>query len=141
MERLHKTIRSEYSPASTERASLAERWPHWMRGCRDFNHQRPHQALGMHTLAEWFRLSATDATQVLQVVDASMPATLSAPPRHHDHQASAGGWTNTVSSGWPVSVTESGRSSSVNRWPVTCHKASVERDVLRRACGMRGRDN
>lgn len=70
VERLHKTIRTEFlAGANGAFATLADAQSALDAWVEDYNHQRPHQAVGMRPPVERFRLAATDPTQVLQVVD------------------------------------------------------------------------
>ncbi len=70
VERLHKTIRTEFLAAANGTfATLADAQSALDAWVEQYNHDRPHQAVGMRPPIERFRLAADDATQVLQVVD------------------------------------------------------------------------
>ncbi len=70
VERLHKTIRTEFLVAANGTfATLADAQAAFDAWVEQYNHQRPHQAVGMRPPVERFQLAVTDPTQVLQVVD------------------------------------------------------------------------
>lgn len=70
VERLHKTIRAEFLAASNGTfATLADAQARFDAWVAQYNHDRPHQAVGMRPPAERFALASDDPTQRLQVVD------------------------------------------------------------------------
>src|SRR4051812_22869970 len=70
VERLHKTIRAEFLAASNGTfAGLADAQAALDAWVEQYNHERPHQGVGMRPPVERFHLAATDPTQALQAVD------------------------------------------------------------------------
>jgi hypothetical protein len=70
VERLHKTIRAEFLAAANGTfVTLADAQVALDAWVEQYNHQRPHQAVGMRPPVERFQLAATDPTQVLHVVE------------------------------------------------------------------------
>jgi transposase InsO family protein len=82
VERLHKTIRSEFLAAVNGTfATLADAQAALDGWVQQYNHERPHQALGMHPPVDRFRLAATDPTQTLQVAEPAPSAIVTPPTR------------------------------------------------------------
>ncbi len=69
VERLHKTLRAEFlAAANGSFATIADAQAALDAWVKQYNHERPHQAVGMRPPAERFALASNDPTQVLQVV-------------------------------------------------------------------------
>ena len=98
MERFHKTLRAEFLTgkvfASIEEAQAAlDAW------VTHYNHQRPHQSIGMVAPFERFRLATPESVGVTAPPPDKDPvatATTTASPRARRHRRPPGAWAPTA---------------------------------------------